>query len=691
MILFLRTIRFWLFCFAGLFALFFLMSHLGRPVKISEVEKIADKKLQCVSYTPFEKGEGPWDLGRGLKFPKKRLEHDLRILSARFDCVRVYSVVGMDDLPMVARKFGMKLMLGAWVNGSAQSTRAELKKLILMANIHKDIIKSLVIGNETLLRKEVSPKQLIDYIRWVKSEVENVPVTYADVWEFWLEYPEVASAVDFVTIHVLPYWENDPTAIDDAIPHVKEVLEKVTEKFPDKKIFVGETGWPSFGRMREGALPSLVNQAKFISSFVTMANSQGLEYNIIEAFDQVWKRGNEGAVGGFWGIYDHLRRDKGSLSVGGVSEYPRWRNLLACTGFIFFLLMVLALPVSVLNRWQISVHFIVSLVASVCLTFQGLQFQLIVRDFDEFIWSVILLMLDVMLVILFLRMIKTPECLLEKEPSFFESFSKMHQRHRFFQPENILFRFKVILGFIFLYASNVALCFVFDSRYRTFPDAGFFLPAFVIITYLLIRYGLKRQQGLQKIIVKNTEVNTLEEKYGSLFFVLIGTFIFFNETYLNWQSNLWCVLLLVFSFYLARRAAWQKANGRFHSFRKRHGFALAALLPMVAGFGVAALLRYLLMEPQDIAHACAQFDKPAICNVRDFTGMLVYFQFAGKVSFFLGIASLFMNGRAVPYFGLFFGMMGIVLYNFDLSAMSVIINLLGVVSAARFSYNLNNA
>ena len=149
------------------------------------------------------------------------------------------------------------------------------------------------------------------------------PVTYADVWEFWLKNPELAAAVDFITIHILPYWEDEPVSIEHAIDHVNAVYRKVQAAFPGKRIVIGEVGWPSTGRMRDGARPSLVNEARFVRAVVALALKSGLDYNIVEAFDQPWKRALEGTVGGHWGLLDAGRAPKFALS-GPVSDDPDW-------------------------------------------------------------------------------------------------------------------------------------------------------------------------------------------------------------------------------------------------------------------------------------------------------------------------------------------------------------------------------
>ena len=152
-----------------------------------------------------------------------------------------------------------------------------------------------------------------------------MPVTYADVWEFWLRHREVAAAVDFITIHILPYWEDFPIPARDAAPHVDAIRKQVVAAFPGRDIFLGEFGWPSAGRMREGALPSPVNQARVIHEVLALAKRENYRVNLIEAYDQPWKRQLEGTVGGHWGLYDAYRREAKFAWGGAVSNHPHWR------------------------------------------------------------------------------------------------------------------------------------------------------------------------------------------------------------------------------------------------------------------------------------------------------------------------------------------------------------------------------
>ena len=151
-----------------------------------------------------------------------------------------------------------------------------------------------------------------------------MPVTYADVWEFWLRNRDVAAAVDFITIHILPYWEDFPIPADRAAAHVDAIRRQLVDAFAGKEVIIGEVGWPSAGRMREGALPSPANQARVIQDVLALAKRDNSRINVIEAFDQSWKRGLEGTVGGHWGLIDDNRRPKFEWGEA-VSNHPLWR------------------------------------------------------------------------------------------------------------------------------------------------------------------------------------------------------------------------------------------------------------------------------------------------------------------------------------------------------------------------------
>src|SRR5262249_15332048 len=149
-------------------------------------------------------------------------------------------------------------------------TERDIATAIDVAKRHPQTVRSVVVGNEVLLRGEMSASELAATITRVKGQIAQ-PVTYADVWEFWLRNREVYAAVDFVTIHTLPYWEDFPVPARRAATHVDAIRRKVLEAFPAKEILIGETGWPSAGRMRDAALPSPANQARVMHDILGIA------------------------------------------------------------------------------------------------------------------------------------------------------------------------------------------------------------------------------------------------------------------------------------------------------------------------------------------------------------------------------------------------------------------------------------
>ena len=293
----------------------------GMPVAIVDAPS---PHFACVSYAPYRKpGQTPF--AKGAFIPPEQIDEDLAMLADRVDCVRTYSVdQGLDAVPKLAKKHGLKVLLGVWIGRSAIENEREMAKAIALANAHRDVIAGVIVGNEVLLRREQPPEELARLAKQFK-EATGLPVTYADVWEFWLRNRALADSVDFVTVHLLPYWEDDPQPIERAIPHALATLDEVAKAFPGKRIVIGEIGWPSAGRTREGAAPGRVNQARFMREFAAAAAARKLDYNVIEAFDQPWKRRLEGATGGYWGLLDADGSEKFPFR-GPLAEDPGWQR-----------------------------------------------------------------------------------------------------------------------------------------------------------------------------------------------------------------------------------------------------------------------------------------------------------------------------------------------------------------------------
>ncbi|MCB5189851.1 beta-1,6-glucan synthase [Methylobacillus arboreus] len=340
----LKTAALWRYSIFN-FLLIALLAHWfwqqNQPIALLEPELPASGKLNCVSYAPYYgKGETPFVATTVAE--KSRIERDLRLLSERFDCVRTYSVKqGLDYVPEAASKLGMKVLLGAWVGYVKLENDKEVDLAIKLANRYPETVKGLIIGNEVLLRKEQTEDVMLAYLEEAQRRTE-VPVTYADVWEFWLKHPRLEQAVDYLTVHILPYWEDDPQNVDNAIHHAETVMESLGKTF-SKPLFIGETGWPSVGKHRNDSIPSLVNQASYLRQFIQTAHDKGWNYNLIEAIDQPWKRDLEGTVGGYWGMYDTDLNSKFEFTGPVAERDDGWQPIIwAFAGFILFFIITIA-------------------------------------------------------------------------------------------------------------------------------------------------------------------------------------------------------------------------------------------------------------------------------------------------------------------------------------------------------------
>jgi exo-beta-1,3-glucanase (GH17 family) len=310
----------WFYAFVHILVLVLLGCWLYRqnqPVEILTPTHLVQNKVQCVSYAPYYK-KGLTPQVEGTWIEPAQIDQDLKLLSTMSHCVRTYSVgQGMDYVPEAAAKLGLKVYLGAWVGWVEADNIKEIRLATKVANTYPDTVKALIVGNEVFLRGEQKEAAMKRYFALARQET-NIPITYADVWEFWIKHKRMAQYVDFQTVHILPYWENIPVDINDATQHAENVMAIMQANFT-KPILIGETGWPSVGRQRSESVPSLINQARYIREFIQRADEKQWQYNLIEAIDQPWKRVLEGTVGGYWGLLTADLAPKFSLT-GDVSE-----------------------------------------------------------------------------------------------------------------------------------------------------------------------------------------------------------------------------------------------------------------------------------------------------------------------------------------------------------------------------------
>jgi len=300
-------------------------------------------RFQSLSFAPFSRnmspeGEAPTNADQ--------VRADIQVVAPYTRGVRTYSSTnGKELIAPIAAEQGVKVTAGAWLNREKDKdtgaviekakagNERELAGVIEVAKKNRNV-QAVVVGNETLLRGDMEDHELAELIRQVKRQV-NVPVTTGEIWNTWLDHPEVASAVDFIYAHILPYWEDVPA--DHVVDFTINAYNRLRAAYPGKRIVVGEFGWPSHGFNRGASVPDPLAQAMIIRDFVARADALGIEYNIIEAFD-LPKKQNEGSVGQYWGVFDADRDLKFPLT-GPIYEhtYTQTTILALLLGVLFTL------------------------------------------------------------------------------------------------------------------------------------------------------------------------------------------------------------------------------------------------------------------------------------------------------------------------------------------------------------------
>lgn len=515
-------------------AIFAAWWWLGAPVPMPPAPLDPGEKLNCISYAPFRPGQSPLD-GSVLRIEPWQLEEDLALLAGVTRCVRTYSNdFGLDQVPEIARRHGLKVLQGLWLSGEPDKNRIQVQTAIELAKRYPDVIDTVVVGNEVLLRGEMSAPELLDTIRRVKSQIP-VRVTYADVWEFWLRNRELLEAVDFVTIHILPYWEDFPIPAGKAGAHVAAIRQKVADSFPDKEILIGETGWPSAGRMREGALPSPADQARVMHDVLALAKRQNFRVNLIEAFDQPWKRTLEGTVGGHWGLFDAYTRQIKFAWGGAVSNHPRW--FWQAAGGVGLTFLTFAAAASAARRETERREWLA--VAAIALA-PGILIGWAVENalIESLGLGGVLRSAALVAVAIAAPLVAAAAMAAGASiPSFAQVLARAPDRLR----DPLTFVLGAVLIAIGVLALERALGLAFDPRYR---DFGFAPLTAAVVPYLVL--GFTRGSSGTRGAAEKTMAATI---------ALCQGYILFNEGFANWQSLWTCAALLALAFTLLRSRA----------------------------------------------------------------------------------------------------------------------------------------
>jgi exo-beta-1,3-glucanase (GH17 family)/cellulose synthase/poly-beta-1,6-N-acetylglucosamine synthase-like glycosyltransferase len=320
-------------------AVVFMLNIVGwSAINLAREGEAWDGVMNGVSFTPYRDDHNP----SKNSFPtREEIAEDVRTIAPYVKSIRTYGATnGLETIPDVARKYGLWVTMGAWYGITPRDNLTELNSLIAVANASRNVNRVLI-GNEAILRGDINVDDMVDMLRWVRHRLHpRIKISTAEPWHVWLKNPRLVSAVDYITVHTLPYWEGKP--VNEAVAYALQRYDEVRKAFPNKTVIIGEIGWPSAGQWIYGAEPSQVNQARFIREFLSIATERKLDYYIVEAFDQAWKWEIEGSVGANWGVWNKARMAKFPL-LGKISERRNWPQVCLIAMLFAFLPMLLFL------------------------------------------------------------------------------------------------------------------------------------------------------------------------------------------------------------------------------------------------------------------------------------------------------------------------------------------------------------
>ena len=281
----------------------------------------SDSVIDGFAYSPYQKMQDP---KTGVRPTDAEIRADMRLLSEKTKRIRTYSSLENPQVASIANEFGIKVTQGIWLDRDSEKNEKEIEAGIALANANPNI-ERLMVGNESVMRQDLTADQLVSIIQRVRKGVKNhkVIITTAETWDIWLKNPQLAQEVWQITVHLLPF--NEGLSINDAVKYSLQRYDEVQNAYPKKHMLIGETGWPSNGDDYKGSHPSIENEARYVREFLVQANKRDLDYFLMEAVDQPWKAAQEGWIGAYWGMYNADRQPKFKLE-GPVSNSLYWKQ-----------------------------------------------------------------------------------------------------------------------------------------------------------------------------------------------------------------------------------------------------------------------------------------------------------------------------------------------------------------------------
>lgn len=267
------------------------------PEQLQELfRQFLENGMHGLCYSAYEEGQKPGDI-----LTIEQIRRRMAIIAPYTKWVRSFSCIeGNELVPQVAREFGLKTLVGAWLGNDPEMNEKEIKGMIQLA---KDgLVDVAAVGNEVMYRKDLSEKELLDYIHRVKNAIPGIPVGYVDAYYEFSARPNITEACDVILANCYPFWEG--CHIDYSLVYMKQMYYQAVDAAKGKKVIITETGWPSQGQSLQGAAPSRENAIKYFINAQQWSEADNIEIFYFSSFDESWKVGSEGDVGAYWGLWD---------------------------------------------------------------------------------------------------------------------------------------------------------------------------------------------------------------------------------------------------------------------------------------------------------------------------------------------------------------------------------------------------
>jgi glucan 1,3-beta-glucosidase len=263
---------------------------------------ILQKGVHGFCFSLYEEGQKPGDI-----ISEEQVRRRMKILLPHTRWIRSFSCTdGNEFIPKVAKEYGLKTLVGAWLGDDPEINRREVEGLIKLAN--EGLVDIAAVGNEVMYRKDLTEEALLEFIHEVKSRISGVPVGYVDAYYEFTERAKITAACDVVLCNCYPFWEGCP--FENSLAYMQEMYRQAKQAGNGKPVIITETGWPSQGQSLQGAVPSMPHARDYFINTQLWSDDDDIPVFYFSSFDESWKTGPEGAVGAHWGIWDKSEKLK---------------------------------------------------------------------------------------------------------------------------------------------------------------------------------------------------------------------------------------------------------------------------------------------------------------------------------------------------------------------------------------------